>query len=236
MHTCTLEMDIIFAKAEKSVAYRLLYNNLRYFKLANYGLVFALNLNILLSPASLGSPSAIIAREISGKSGNGDSPITRLEIYSVIVTTALGAIVTVGYAVIISTLSVTEIPLLIQELDEAAKHQQVLSRNDILLFWTPSLFGFCATLLFVFLHLLNNRPAPALYIAIIIILNVPLGLRAYRKTIGIAPQTKFLRYFAITYDVLFKRSFMRNHLILSVCCFLVRVSYLNVSILCFTVE
>jgi hypothetical protein len=214
-------MHIIFAKAETSKAYRLLYNNLRYFKLANYGLVFALNMNILLSPASIGSPSVVIAHELSGES-HKDNGISRLEIYSVMVTTALGALVTIGYAVIISTLSVTEIPLLIQELDEAAKHQEPLTRNDILLFWAPSLFGFCATLLFVFLHLLNNGPAPALYVALFIIFNVPLGLRAYRKTIGIAPQTKFLRYFAITYDVLFKRSFMRNHLILSLCCFLVR--------------
>ena len=60
------EMDIIHQKAESSKFYGLVYNNLRYFKLANYGLVFALNLNILLSPASFSSPSVVIKREIKG--------------------------------------------------------------------------------------------------------------------------------------------------------------------------
>jgi hypothetical protein len=62
------EMELIYDKAEQSRLYRRLYRRLPAFKLANYGLVMALNLNILFSPKSLRQPFYAIVSYLLGGS------------------------------------------------------------------------------------------------------------------------------------------------------------------------
>jgi hypothetical protein len=218
------EMDLIYAKAEQSTVYRRLHKHLPAFKFANYGLVMALNLNILLSPATSRNPSTSI---IEAMSGDADD---HLELTSVIVTSALGLLVTIGYGVIIATLAVTELPLLIQELDENAKDiaeegiEVEDSSDELINHWLNPMFGLSATIIFIALHMLNIQPnlenGLALYLSLIFFINIPLILKAFRSTIGDCPSTPNRRRFAIVYDLLIKRSFLRNHLLLALCCFL----------------
>eukprot|EP00615_Pteridomonas_danica_P000262 CAMPEP_0114358040 /NCGR_PEP_ID=MMETSP0101-20121206/22031_1 /TAXON_ID=38822 ORGANISM="Pteridomonas danica, Strain PT" /NCGR_SAMPLE_ID=MMETSP0101 /ASSEMBLY_ACC=CAM_ASM_000211 /LENGTH=1066 /DNA_ID=CAMNT_0001501009 /DNA_START=3077 /DNA_END=6274 /DNA_ORIENTATION=+ len=119
------EMDLIYRKAEQSPIYLFLHSSLPSFKVANYGLVVALNANILLSDASLTSPSKAFTNHLSGA-----DVMNTFELVSMLVTTCLGALVTLGYGLIIFTMSVTEIPLVIQNVDEEAMNARQAMMND----------------------------------------------------------------------------------------------------------
>mmetsp|Transcript_26128 Transcript_26128/g.33949 ORF Transcript_26128/g.33949 Transcript_26128/m.33949 type:complete len:89 (+) Transcript_26128:1011-1277(+) len=62
------EMDLIYSKAKQSDIFLRIHSSLPSFKLANYALVVALNINILLSKSSGTSdiPSDIIMESLAG--------------------------------------------------------------------------------------------------------------------------------------------------------------------------
>jgi hypothetical protein len=61
-----LEMELIYSRAEQSPLYREVHHHLSSVKLANYGLILAINLNIFLSPRSLQCPSASAYARLMG--------------------------------------------------------------------------------------------------------------------------------------------------------------------------
>jgi hypothetical protein len=214
------EMDIIFERADKSFWYKFLFDNLSDIKLMNYGLVVILNLNILLSTAILESPYSVINDLIQGH----DSHLSKSEQDSLLITSILGFIIAVGYVVIIATLAVTEIPLLVQQLDAAHEENggEYPSFGELIKIWTPSVFGLCVSLIFIGLHSLNSSVSSYyLYGFIVFLFNVPLSLRASRQSIGENLSFKPFRYFAIIYDALNERVFLKHHIFLTSSCVLV---------------
>eukprot|EP00613_Pedinella_sp_CCMP2098_P026412 CAMPEP_0171704950 /NCGR_PEP_ID=MMETSP0991-20121206/12929_1 /TAXON_ID=483369 /ORGANISM="non described non described, Strain CCMP2098" /LENGTH=1839 /DNA_ID=CAMNT_0012294447 /DNA_START=377 /DNA_END=5898 /DNA_ORIENTATION=- len=125
------EMEIIYHFAEQFKVFRLLHRNLVTVKLLNYGLVFALNFNLLLSPEIMGSsPSTMLQGDM-----DGSKPLNSHERMRLLTTVFLSALSTLWYCVIIATLGITEIPVLIQELDEliredAAAHATASADDD----------------------------------------------------------------------------------------------------------
>jgi hypothetical protein len=274
-HRFSREMEIIYREAEQSKVYRILHKHLPMVKLANYGLVFALNLNLLLSPASLGAPAIALVEHIDGTHHLNSNE--RLSLFFTMIT---GVLCTIGYGLIITNLAVTELPLLIQELDDgiredteeavAAINERLESaaavshthgtvtgvtatalrrngRNTPLLAdeggppvkrhlkaWLPLTFGLLVTVLFSMLHAFNFDSNFGLYIPVILIAGVPLTFSGLRDYIGIRPANKRERAYAIVYDCLVRRAFLRNHIILALCCFLgyfVNVEYFTLELL-----
>jgi len=187
----------------------------------------------------------------------------------------LGALCTFGYGLIITNLAVTELPLLIQELDdciredteeavatmneqlEAAANNQASNaptslslglstlqritatavksngKNRPLLAseggppvkrdlkaWLPLTYGLLVTVLYSALHAFNFPMNYGLYVGVVSFAAVPLTLSGLRNYVGSRPGSHKERAYAIVYDCIFRRSFMRNHVILGLCCFL----------------
>jgi hypothetical protein len=87
------EMDLVYTKAEQSPVFMFLHQSLPSFKVANYGLVVALNANILLGKSSLGSPSATIMDNLSGRSSISSLELGRcVYVYTVHCAPSHGAI------------------------------------------------------------------------------------------------------------------------------------------------
>jgi hypothetical protein len=141
----------------------------------------------------------------------------------VIVTTALGGLVTLGYALIIFTRSVTEIPLVIQAIDlKIASTTERQKKKGFWEIWASNFFALVATIGFISLHLLNFQFAIGLYLFMFITLNIPLLLMTLRENIfEWKPISPYQRKYAIVYDLVLRRSFIRNHVVLALFCFLV---------------
>jgi hypothetical protein len=69
------EMNLIYNKAESSPLFLRLHTSLPSLKMANYGMIVALNTNILLAPAHLRSPEQVIVENLVG-----DEPISHFEL------------------------------------------------------------------------------------------------------------------------------------------------------------
>jgi hypothetical protein len=140
------------------------------------------------------------------------------------VTSVLGFLVTLGYALIIFTNSVTEVPLVIQQVDDEIKSMKSKSavRKSWWEIWGSSVYALVCACGFISFHVINFHPAITLYIFVFFILNFPLALRAFRKYASENPGTKFRRNYAIVYDLLIVRTFLRNHLVLTLFCFMVK--------------
>lgn len=167
------------------------------------------------------------------------------------VTTGLGALVTMGYGLIIFTNSVTELPLVIQEVDDEIRASLANTSSSYKKtkweIWGSSVYALLSALGFISFHVINFDPAITLYIFVFLILNVPLGLRAFRIYVSenhtdcyfsslsskssskvfhsTSRSARWKRNYAIVYDILIIRSFLRNHLILTLFCFLVSFSF-----------
>jgi hypothetical protein len=111
------EMELTYGFAEESRTSRFLNKHLSRVKKANYSLVFALNLNLLLSPSDMGRIPAVSWLE----NFNGDHRLTFNQTLSLFLTTLLAALATVGYAVIAVNIAAIEVPLLIEEFDAAIR-------------------------------------------------------------------------------------------------------------------
>jgi hypothetical protein len=78
------EMDLIYTKAEQSPIYLFLHQSLTSFKVANYGLVVALNANMLLSKATVGSPFQTIIHHVQGDNSMNQFELARLVVVAVL--------------------------------------------------------------------------------------------------------------------------------------------------------
>jgi hypothetical protein len=78
------EMDLIYTKAEQSPIYLFLHQSLTSFKVANYGLVVALNANMLLSKATVGSPFQTIIHHVQGDNSMNQFELARLVVVVVV--------------------------------------------------------------------------------------------------------------------------------------------------------
>lgn len=155
-----------------------------------------------------------------------------------------------GYGLIIYTNSVTEIPLVIQQVDDevlTAKnyllsisggssisssgeaggitgsrtvggHEKFSSNWEI---WSSSVYALVSALGFIGFHCIHFEPNYPLYVIVFLILNVPLGLRAFRSVCRERPNSQIRRKYSIVYDLIIIRSFLRNHVILIIFVFLV---------------
>jgi hypothetical protein len=216
-------MDLIHRKAHQSALFFHVHASLPTVKLVNYALVVALNINILLSRSYNQNPTHVILDYIKNEKGMS------LAFASVLVTTALGGLVTLGFALIIFTRSVTEIPLVIQAIDQevklAAKHPGTKSFFTL---WGSNIFALIGTSCFIALHYLNFKVNYIIYATLFLTFNVPLILRTLRDSIFDCqkPITPFRRKYAIIYDASLRRSFLRNHIVLILFCLL--VSFLDI--------
>jgi hypothetical protein len=282
------EMELIYKMAEQSKVYRFMHNYLPMVKLANYGLVFALNLNLLLSPASLQTPFTALSDDM-----NGSHPLSTNERLSLFFTTVLALLCAIGYGCISANLAETEVPLLIQELDQeildsteeavvainasldaahAAKVEkagisgdsratttttriarvratvpQINGTKTSLLAdeggppvkrdpkaWLPLINGLLLAMLFCMLHTFNFKPNYSLYATVVLAVVVPLTFSSARSYMGPRPANRRERALAIAFDCVVRRSFLRNYLVLIMCCFLgffVNVEYFTLNLL-----
>jgi hypothetical protein len=145
---------------------------------------------------------------------------------SVLATTILGCLITIGYALIIFTNSVTEIPLVIQQVDDealaATMNSDHVYQSTTWQIWGVFIYGLISASGFIGFHVINFKANVLLYLFVFFGLNVPIGLKAFRVVAKERPiSSSFRRKFAIVYDLLIVRNFLRNHVILTLFCFLV---------------
>jgi hypothetical protein len=274
------EMELIYHKAEQSRVYRSLHKHLPRLKSFVYVLVVILNLNVLFAPARLGG----CANDAFLQHLSGARPLDFFELASLCFTTVLMCLVLAGYVIIVKNLWVTEIPLLVASLDDAAAEaledalRQGLARPPKEAWdasaWAPFFSGIAGSVLFGCIHALNfpadeglfpdyedddelynasssdtltrlrrtllkasssssttsgvvspdardTRISPgSLYLTLLLGLVVPSGLYSMRQHIGDFPYSPQQRRYAIVYDTLVHRSFLRNHMGLGACCIL----------------
>jgi hypothetical protein len=237
------EMELTYYNAEQSKIYRILHQNLSNVKLANYAVVVAQNLNILLSPSGLGRcPVNSFGRLFNGG-------LNAVEGRSIVLTTLLSLCFTLGYATIVANHGVTELPLLVQEIDATIRESTAEAaiatnadpaltlrkngRNFPLLAdeggipverdsmaWLPLVVALGISLLFSVLHGFNFEPNFGAYAAVFAITCVPSMMMGLRNHVGKRPANLRERNFAIVYDCLFRRSFLRNYVVLGTLSFL----------------
>jgi hypothetical protein len=239
------EIELTYQRAEQSNVYRLLRKHLVAVKTLNYAVVVALNVNILLSPASLGRNPA----RSFGKLFGGPESLNSIEIRSILFTAFLSLVFTSGYGAIVANLGVTELPLLIQEIDanireSTAEAVFAANANPALalrkdgrdyplladegsvpvkrdpLAWLPLAAGLLVSVLFSVLHGFNFEPAFDAYATVFAVVCLPLTLRGLREHVGKRPANIKERAFAIMYDCMFRRSFLRVYVVLGTLSFL----------------
>jgi len=239
------EIELTYQRAEQSNMYRVLRKHLSAVKVANYAVVVALNFNILLSPASLGRNPA----HSFGKLFGGSQSLNPIEIRSILLTALLSLGFTLGYGAIVANLGVTELPLLIQEIDATIREstsEAVLTANaspalalrkdgrDFPLLadeggipvkrnplaWLPLAAGLLVSTLFSVLHGFNFEPRFDAYATVFAIVCLPLTLRGLREHVGKRPANVRERTFSIMYDCMFRRSFLRVYVVLGTLSFL----------------
>ena len=218
-NSCFAEMTLIYNVAERSSIFHMMHSNLPSFSVINYGMVFALNINTFLSPMSLQSPFMSLVSHLTGKQVLNGS-----ERLSLLATSGFVAIVMFGYAMIVLTIGVVEIPLTIKKIDKLALDSNLDDeKKEIGVTPLTLLYGTLATGLFIGLHAINFKLSISLYAAVAAIVNGPQILGVLRKRIGYRFSSKLFRKYAIVYDCYTQRSFIRNYSMLFICCFLVRL-------------
>jgi len=209
--TFIAEMRLIHSKAEQSPLFRALHHQMPTFKTYLYILVLLLNLNVIMSPNKFESPVRAMIRYFAG-----DSQLDALEMASLGFTAFLFVIVLAGYCIIIGHLSSTEVPMLMRELDLAWTDDDIIDGDATNLeAWKTfgGVFGLAAV--FIGMQYINYPAVPGWYLAIALCMY-PVFLSSYRASI-VRPTSPFQRKYCITYDIVLKRSFLRNHVILALC-------------------
>lgn len=115
-----------------------------------------------------------------------------------------------------------QLPILVRELDKNTEGNEQASVEAL----EKLVFGVVAVTFFACLHAINFQPSIALYFSLAAVIVVPLGLRACRAFVNSHRSNRSLRMFAVVYDSLFTRSFIRNTLILATCSCLVNSVFL----------
>jgi hypothetical protein len=125
--------------------------------------------------------------------------------------------------VIVSFLAITEIPIIIQELDDFVQESlESLTMKEAeyrdfgaFTWWFVTLIF---NVVFIIQHQANypDNPNIDLYSFLVFGINMPWTLSCIRNYI-VVPNTRVTRTFCVVYDVLVSKPFFRNHVLLMVC-------------------
>jgi hypothetical protein len=128
-----------------------------------------------------------------------------------------------GYIVIVSFLGVTEVPIIIRQLDDyveecldniSMKESDYRDPGAFTWWFVTLIFN----VLFIVMHLSNypGKENQGLYLFLIFGINLPWTLSCVRNYI-VVPNTPQTRIFCVIYDVLITKPFFRNHVLLMIC-------------------
>jgi hypothetical protein len=128
-----------------------------------------------------------------------------------------------GYVVITTFLAITEVPIIIRQLDDYVEEcmDNISMRESeyrdpgAFTWWFVTLIF---NVLFIVMHLSNypGKTNQGLYLFLVLGINLPWTLSCVRNYI-VVPNTPQSRIFCVAYDVLITKPFFRNHVILMVC-------------------
>mmetsp|Transcript_17421 Transcript_17421/g.40078 ORF Transcript_17421/g.40078 Transcript_17421/m.40078 type:complete len:263 (+) Transcript_17421:1096-1884(+) len=180
-----------------------------------------LNVNVLLSPRSIGQP-ALIFFENMGWLKRSQDALTGEEFRSLVLIIALGGTNFIGYFLIMFHLARTEVPIMLKEYvsDLANKKAETDPSRyfDFTKFYSVFLVLFFNITL-VIIHLFNAEPLWFGYLALFLLVNVPHTLMATRAAIvvpsGGMKQAQWI--FCVLFDVLIASPTFRNYVFWVLC-------------------
>jgi len=214
------EMKQVFSLARSSKLYEFMHHNLTSIKMLQYALVILLNLNVIM--ASYGQDlSERHGYDSAAEASVGTEDIRSRYRNSLYLTWALGIPNFVGYFFIMGFLGITEVPIIIRQIDDRIEHykMEVLddpdtpTRNpDAWTWWGVTLVF---NIMFIVMHIFNYPGDPdfTLYYVLVFGINLPWTLLCVRNYIAV-PDTERARWFCIVFDSIVTKPFMRNHLLL----------------------
>ena len=218
------EMERVHQLATAYRVYSFISKNIGAIKWMMYALVVLLNLNVLM--VSFGAEKTAEGYGYYNIAAAAADPGDKW--LSVYITLLLAIINLFGYLVIVCFIGVTEVPIMIREVD--AKRDQALAvegkrprtRNPRAFdAWAVVLFF---NIMFVIMHNENyKQPADALvdksqyrtnlYMFLFFGINLPWTMSCVRNYI-VVPDTPPSRIFVIIYEVVLSKPFFRNHVVL----------------------
>jgi hypothetical protein len=213
------EMEQIFAMSQYSRVYAFINQNIIEIKWSMYSLVVLLNLNIVMASYGKGSPDGYESITDAVLEGNVQNKYKN----SLNISIVLAVFNLMGYVVIVTFLAITEVPIIIKELDDYVEEcvgritmKESEYRDPGAFTWWFATLVF--NVVFIIQHSANypDNQNPDLYNFLVFGINMPWTLSCVRNYI-VVPNTHQTRLFCVVYDVLVKKPFFRNHLLLMVC-------------------
>jgi hypothetical protein len=212
------EMQQIYNLSQWSQVYLFIHHNIVNIKWSMYALVVLLNLNIIMASYGEGSPDGYPSISDGLKGLDDDKYETSLYISLVLAVLNL-----MGYIVIVTFLAVTEVPIIIRQLDDyvdecldniSMKEADYRDPGAFTWWFVTLIFN----VLFIIMHLSNypGKENQGLYLFLVLGINLPWTLSCVRNYI-VVPNTPQTRIFCVIYDVLITKPFFRNHVILMIC-------------------
>jgi len=193
-----------------SGTYRFIHENLGNVKWGMYGTVVMLNINLAM--ASFGKKSDQGYDTLLGAPKDDD-------FYASLVISVILALINIaGYVVVMSFSIMTEVPIIVRRLDDHVREcEEDLNMREedyrdkhAFDLWFVTLV---VNVLFIVMHHVNTDPNVALYLVLILGINLPWTLSCVRNYI-VVPDTPQARLFAACYDVIVTKPFFRNNMIL----------------------
>jgi hypothetical protein len=241
----------IYRLATKSAVYRVMQTNFLTIKKIQYGLVLLLNLNIAMisyGENREGDEGPDDDGDDDGSDGNDEArrrlmddesargyaspyaivtglePISRKYYRSFMLTLCLGVPNLLGYMVILLFLLLTQIPIIIREIDNAVEEKAELALEGVeTIYRNPGAWSlwFGTLVLNVVFIVIHQAAYPDnqntfLYFLLIFGINLPWTLTCMRNYV-LVPDTKSTRAFCIMYDIVFSRAVIRNQVVMVFC-------------------
>jgi hypothetical protein len=213
------EMEQIYALSKKSPLYAFINHNIVNIKWSMYALVVLLNLNIVMASYGKGSTDGYDSISDAVLHGN----VQDKYVPSLLISMVLAVINLCGYVVIVGFLGITEVPLVVQEIDDhvdECKASLTMTEEE---YRDPGAFTWwfvtlVFNVIFIIQHSANypDNPNTDLYYVLVFGINLPWTLSCVRNYV-VVPDTRPWRIFCIVYDVLLKKPFFRNHVLLMIC-------------------
>jgi hypothetical protein len=213
------EMEQIYALSKKSPLYAFINHNIVNIKWSMYALVVLLNLNIVMASYGKGSPDGYVSISDAVLEGNVQNKYKN----SLLISIVLAVLNLCGYVVIVTFLAITEVPIIVKELDDYVEEcvESVTMKEDeyrdpgAFTWWFVTLIF---NVVFIIQHSANypDNPNPDLYYFLVFGINMPWTLSCIRNYV-VVPNTPPWRIFCVIYDVLITKPFFRNHVLLMIC-------------------
>eukprot|EP00615_Pteridomonas_danica_P010822 CAMPEP_0114372284 /NCGR_PEP_ID=MMETSP0101-20121206/34049_1 /TAXON_ID=38822 ORGANISM="Pteridomonas danica, Strain PT" /NCGR_SAMPLE_ID=MMETSP0101 /ASSEMBLY_ACC=CAM_ASM_000211 /LENGTH=355 /DNA_ID=CAMNT_0001525045 /DNA_START=251 /DNA_END=1314 /DNA_ORIENTATION=+ len=213
------EMEQIDHLRRSSQIYGFINDNIISIKWSMYALVVLLNLNIVMASYGKGSPDGYVS--ISDAVLNGK--VQDKYVNSLVISIVLAVLNLCGYVVIVTFLAITEVPIIIKELDDyveecvnriTMKEEEYRDPGAFTWWFVTLIFN----IVFIIQHSANypDNLNPDLYNFLVFGINMPWTLSCVRNYI-VVPNTHQTRLFCVVYDVLVTKPFFRNHVLLMIC-------------------